>query len=66
MAEDSPIKVPGGSGKRGATTALVWIRYDDELEGGLLYGTQAGYLVGWKERRGETNVCRFSSILFKF
>jgi hypothetical protein len=56
LVDEIPIRIPGGSGLRGATTALVWIRRDDEVEDGLVYGTQAGYLVGWKERRGEKNV----------
>ena len=52
LLDNSPIKIPGGSGRRGATTALVWIRHDDEVEDSLVYGMQAGYLNGWKERRG--------------
>src|SRR5688572_26554999 len=52
------LRIPGGSGQRGATTALTWVRRDDEVEDGLIYGTQGGYLVGWKETRGaETFVC---------
>jgi hypothetical protein len=57
LVDENPIRIPGGSGQRGATTALVWIRRDDEVEDGLVYGTQVGYLVCWKEKRGEKNVC---------
>ena len=30
---------------------ITWIRHEDVLEVGLVYGTQAGFLVGWKEVR---------------
>ena len=40
---------PAGAGVRGATTVLTWIHHEDVLEVGLVYGTQAGFLVGWKE-----------------
>ena len=46
------MTVPGGAGKRGTTTALTWVRRDDEVEDGVVYGTQGGYLVVWKENRG--------------
>jgi len=55
--DETPIKIPGGASGRGATTALIWIRRDDEIEDSLVYGTQAGYLVGWKERIREDRVC---------
>ena len=49
--DGNAITIPGRSGQRGATTALAsWIRRDNEVEDGLAYGTQAGYLVVWKER----------------
>ena len=57
--EESPIRVPGGSGDHGATTALIWIRHDNKVEDSIVYGTQAGYLVFWKEKWGKNNVCCF-------
>lgn len=59
LLDESPIKIPGGSGRCGATTALVWIKCDDEVEDGLVYGTQAGYLISWKERCCEQKVCLY-------
>ena len=50
------ISIPGGSGQFGATTALTWIWLPDVVHEILAYGTQAGYLVVWKEIRGEKNV----------
>ncbi|KAG6849546.1 hypothetical protein H0H93_007561 [Arthromyces matolae] len=47
-----PIKVPVGAGIRGATTAMTWVIRDDEPDDGLVFGTQCGYLVCWKEGDG--------------
>ena len=44
---------PCGAGSRGATTRLVWIRREDELDEVLFYGTQNGYLVCWKQTRRD-------------
>lgn len=53
---------PTGAGNRGATTALAWIRREDDPEDGLVYGTANGYLVCWKEiRRGESSVRLFQA-----
>ena len=30
---------------------VAWINHEDTLDAGLIYGTQAGFLVGWKEVR---------------
>jgi WD40 repeat protein len=48
-----PLEGPVGVGHRGATTALVWIRRDVELDHGLIYGTQNGFLICWKEKKAE-------------
>ncbi|KAG6903636.1 hypothetical protein DXG01_016112, partial [Tephrocybe rancida] len=45
----SPVVTPVGVGIRGATTALAWIQREDEPDDGLVYGTQAGYVVCWKQ-----------------
>ena len=51
------LRSPNGAGERGATTALTWVRCDDKIEDGLVYGTQGGYIISWKEiRAGETSV----------
>ncbi|KAJ7760297.1 WD40-repeat-containing domain protein [Mycena maculata] len=34
---------------RGASTALVWIKREDNLSEGLFYGTQNGHIICWKE-----------------
>ncbi|KAJ7080660.1 WD40-repeat-containing domain protein [Mycena belliarum] len=40
---------PNGAGIRGATSALVWIRREDEAGEILVYGTQIGFVVFWKQ-----------------
>ena len=47
---------PAGAGVRGATTVVTWIRHEDVTEVGLVYRTQAGFLVGWKEIRKAEGV----------
>ncbi|KAJ7718910.1 WD40-repeat-containing domain protein [Mycena metata] len=46
---------------RGASTAFVWIKREDDLSEALLYGTQNGYLVGWKEGKinARTMIARY-------
>ncbi|RDB28137.1 hypothetical protein Hypma_001403 [Hypsizygus marmoreus] len=46
---------PSGAGQRGATTALSWIRREDEPDDGLVYGTANGFLVCWKETTSGEN-----------
>ena len=53
--------VPAGAEDRGDTTAIVWIRRDDNIKDGLVYGTLAGLLIVWKEiREEEKKVCHVS------
>ncbi|KAF9457838.1 hypothetical protein BDZ94DRAFT_1325982 [Collybia nuda] len=47
------LERPSGAGHRGATTALAWIRREDEPDDGLVYGTANGFLVCWKETQRE-------------
>ncbi|KAJ7711646.1 WD40-repeat-containing domain protein [Mycena metata] len=42
---------PGSPALRGGTTALVWIKRDDEVSEALFYGTENGYLVCWREAK---------------
>ena len=58
--EKTQFRVPGGPGQRGATTALIWVQRDDEVEEGVIYGTEGGYLISWKEAsqaRKNVKVC---------
>ncbi|KJA13943.1 hypothetical protein HYPSUDRAFT_98037, partial [Hypholoma sublateritium FD-334 SS-4] len=41
------------AGNRGATTALAWIRREDEPDDGLIYGTASGLVVCWREVSGR-------------
>ena len=52
----TPIDGPSGAGHRGATTAIIWITRDDEPEDVLVYGTQSGHLVVWKEVHRHSQV----------
>lgn len=47
---------------RGASTAFVWIKREDDLSEALLYGTQNSYLVSWKE--GKINAGTMIARLF--
>jgi hypothetical protein len=47
---------------RGASTAFVWIKREDDLSEALFYGTQNSYLVCWK--KGKLNLCTMISRLF--
>ncbi|KAJ7117280.1 WD40-repeat-containing domain protein [Mycena crocata] len=49
------ITRPTGAGNRGATSTLLWIRREDEPGEILLYGTQTGLLVCWKQAKGASN-----------
>jgi hypothetical protein len=44
------------AGSRGATTAFVWIRREDDLDEVLFYGTQNGHLVCWKQTMSQVLV----------
>ncbi|KAK7000155.1 WD40 repeat-like protein [Favolaschia claudopus] len=43
------ISRPAVKGIRGWTTAVLWIRREDDAAEILLYGTEQGYLVCWKQ-----------------
>ncbi|PBK83582.1 hypothetical protein ARMGADRAFT_1037754 [Armillaria gallica] len=45
----APIGHPAGVGERGATTAMIWIRCSNDPLETLLFGTQNGHLVQWKQ-----------------
>ncbi|KAJ7891470.1 hypothetical protein B0H13DRAFT_1887172 [Mycena leptocephala] len=46
------IHSPSSPGIRGATTAISWIKRDDDPGEALFYGTQEGYLVCWRQGAG--------------
>lgn len=50
------ILAPAGRGSRGATTAVIWIKREDEPDDILVYGTQSGHLVVWKEMKRPEKV----------
>lgn len=35
-------------GTRGATTSIIWVRRDDTLDEGFVYGTHNGYLIFYR------------------
>ncbi|KAJ7018621.1 WD40-repeat-containing domain protein [Mycena alexandri] len=49
LEQMSSIARPAGAGIRGATTALLWVRREDEAAEILFFGTQQGFLVCWKQ-----------------
>lgn len=53
LNDSAQFERPSGAGHRGATTALAWVRREDEPDDGLVYGTANGWLVCWKEIRRE-------------
>lgn len=44
------------------TTAIVWFTKPDDVEDGLAYGTEDGYLCIWKKNRNEDEVSQASEI----
>ncbi|KAF4611959.1 hypothetical protein D9613_004307 [Agrocybe pediades] len=50
---------PCGAGDRGPTTALTWIRREDEPEDGLVYGTASGMIVCWREVSGSNRTTAY-------
>ncbi|KAJ7478959.1 WD40-repeat-containing domain protein, partial [Mycena latifolia] len=50
---------PNGAGIRGATSALLWIRREDEPGELLVYGTQMGYVVVWKQSEDNSATAVF-------
>ncbi|KAF9548080.1 WD40 repeat-like protein [Agrocybe pediades] len=50
---------PCGAGERGPTTALTWIRREDEPEDGLVYGTASGMIACWREVSGSNRVTAY-------
>ncbi|KAJ7030135.1 WD40-repeat-containing domain protein [Mycena alexandri] len=46
------LESPKSPAIRGASTAFVWIKREDDLSEALLYGTQNGHLVCWKDGKG--------------
>ncbi|KAJ7300355.1 WD40-repeat-containing domain protein, partial [Mycena albidolilacea] len=52
---------------RGASTALVWIKREDDLGEALFYGTRNGQLVCWKEGKQDarTIIERFFLVLIQ-
>ncbi|KAJ7755278.1 WD40-repeat-containing domain protein [Mycena maculata] len=46
------LRTPSNPGLRGGTTAIVWIKLRDDPGEALFYGTQAGYLVSWRQGPG--------------
>ncbi|KAJ7049586.1 WD40-repeat-containing domain protein [Mycena amicta] len=54
------LAAPRSSESRGATTALVWIKCEDDLSEVLLSGTQKGYLACWKA--GNQNARNFEEL----
>ncbi|KAJ7220377.1 WD40-repeat-containing domain protein, partial [Mycena rebaudengoi] len=47
---------------RGASTALAWIKCEDDLSEALFYGTQNGHLVCWKEGKQMHGLAVFEEI----
>ncbi|KAF9555246.1 WD40 repeat-like protein [Agrocybe pediades] len=51
----SQLSRPSGAGDRGPTTALTWVRREDEPDDGLIYGTAGGLVVCWREIVGTNH-----------
>ena len=43
------LRAPSGSGIRGATSAIAWIKRADDPGEALFVGTQEGYLACWRQ-----------------
>ncbi|KAK0463422.1 WD40-repeat-containing domain protein [Armillaria novae-zelandiae] len=49
------LRRPGGGGFRGDTTAMTWIRGEDDADEALIYGTLRGYLICWRQIKDTTD-----------
>lgn len=54
------MRGPSSGGVMGATTAIVWIKRDDDPGEVLFYGTQEGYIVRW--RQSTVRICHSDRI----
>ncbi|KAK0224273.1 hypothetical protein IW262DRAFT_1459337 [Armillaria fumosa] len=55
MNTGKQLRRPGGGGFRGDTTAMTWIRGEDDANEVLIYGTLRGYLICWKQIKDTTD-----------
>ncbi|KAJ7044224.1 WD40-repeat-containing domain protein [Mycena alexandri] len=53
------MRGPSSGGIMGATTAIVWIKRDDDPGECLFYGMQEGYVVRWRQRAGAPDFEEF-------
>ncbi|KAK7024238.1 hypothetical protein VNI00_016455 [Paramarasmius palmivorus] len=50
-ASPRAIETPAPAGNRGMTTAAIWMTKRDNMDDGLAFGTEDGYLVVWRRER---------------
>lgn len=55
-----------GACYRGATTVLTWIRREDEPNDALVYGTQRGFLVCWRQSSSKRLLVNKTPYLYLF
>ncbi|KAK0487972.1 WD40-repeat-containing domain protein [Armillaria novae-zelandiae] len=55
MKTGKQLRRPGGGGFRGDTTAMTWIRGEDDADEALIYGTLRGYLICWRQIKDMTD-----------
>ncbi|KAF7300373.1 Transcriptional corepressor [Mycena chlorophos] len=48
VRSDRPLEAPQSSAVLGATTAVIWVKNEDDLNLALWSGTERGYLICWK------------------
>ncbi|KAK0458333.1 WD40-repeat-containing domain protein [Desarmillaria tabescens] len=55
LRNDRLLKRPSAAGSRGNTTAMIWIRREDDSDEVLVYGTLNGYMACWKQAKNTTD-----------
>ncbi|SJL14553.1 uncharacterized protein ARMOST_18016 [Armillaria ostoyae] len=55
LRNDRLLKRPSAAGSWGDTTAMIWIRREDDSDEVLVYGTLNGYVACWKQAKNTTD-----------
>ncbi|KAK0183840.1 hypothetical protein F5146DRAFT_1146695 [Armillaria mellea] len=55
LRNDRLLKRPSAAGLQGDTTAMIWIRREDDSDEVLMYGTLNGYVACWKQAKNTTD-----------
>ncbi|KAJ7073087.1 WD40-repeat-containing domain protein [Mycena amicta] len=55
------VQYPASSNNRGATTSLLWLKREDDVGKALVFGTEGGYLLCWRQD-DSGGACAFKEV----